>query len=119
MLFRNDTSPKKILIARQISKDQTLLQTKYILIQYLTMQCLKSHIIKNYCINCIISLHLFACIGPGILDHFDDTLSWNTTLLDLNVVFEIMVVIIKDVRRGNFSLFVEVKVGDPPQAAIK
>ncbi|XP_071796592.1 uncharacterized protein [Asterias amurensis] len=57
--------------------------------------------------------------GPGILDHFDDTLSWNTSLLDLNVVFEIMVLIIKDVRRGNFSLFVEVEVGDPPQAAIK
>ena len=57
--------------------------------------------------------------GSGILDHSDGMLSWNTSLMEIGFVYEIMVIVLKDVRRRNFSLLLELKKGDSPQAEIR
>ncbi|XP_038068022.1 uncharacterized protein LOC119737627 [Patiria miniata] len=56
--------------------------------------------------------------GPGRLNSSLPTLSWNTSLMETGVRYELLVIIKKDIRSGNFSLILELKEGDPPQAAI-
>ena len=64
---------------------------------------------------------LIKCLtsGPGILNSSEPTLSWNTSLMDTGTKYEILVIIKKDIRNGNFSLILELKAGDPPQVVIR
>ncbi|XP_022101807.1 uncharacterized protein LOC110985237 [Acanthaster planci] len=56
--------------------------------------------------------------GPGVLNSTLPALSWNASLMETNIRYELLVIIKKDIRRGNFSLVLELREGDPPQAAI-